>query len=78
MVRLKYRYGDEINPIINMNKAGSNLWRGICNAWEDFRKGMTWRIGNGRTINIWNDHWIPNVGGPHAVCDGAIGVIEGT
>ncbi|EEF29909.1 conserved hypothetical protein [Ricinus communis] len=24
-------------------------------------KGVCWRVGNGRDINIWNDNWIPTL-----------------
>lgn len=32
----KYGCGNDTLPNINLTKAGSNLWKGICNAWEDF------------------------------------------
>lgn len=63
VVRTKYGCGDGILPNIRSSKTGSNLWRGICNAYDDFQKGLICKIGNGRSINIWNDYWIPNIGG---------------
>ena len=44
-------------------KLGSNLsyaWRSIYNRLEVIRKGTRWRVGNGKTIHIWEDKWLPN------------------
>lgn len=28
---------------------------------QTFKKGHIWRVGNGRSINIWKDHWVPGM-----------------
>ncbi|KAK5794999.1 hypothetical protein PVK06_036253 [Gossypium arboreum] len=30
--------------------------------WDLIDKGILWRIGNGASINIWNDPWLPRAG----------------
>uniref|UniRef100_A0A2N9FBI7 Reverse transcriptase domain-containing protein n=1 Tax=Fagus sylvatica TaxID=28930 RepID=A0A2N9FBI7_FAGSY len=45
-------------------KVGSNpsfLWRSFLAAREVLRDGMTWKVGNGRSIDIWLDKWTPEV-----------------
>jgi len=37
----------------------SFIWRSICNAKELLSHGLLWRVGNGLSINIWTDRWIP-------------------
>jgi hypothetical protein len=34
----------------------SYTWHSIP---ELIKKGMIWRVGNGRSVHIWNDPWIP-------------------
>ncbi|KAA3462946.1 non-ltr retroelement reverse transcriptase [Gossypium australe] len=36
----------------------SFTWRSICNARDLIADGLIWRIGNGRSVNIWNDPWV--------------------
>ncbi|KAA3475778.1 Ribonuclease H-like superfamily protein [Gossypium australe] len=40
----------------------SFTWRSICGAHELITDGLLWRIGNGRSVNIWNDPWLPGPG----------------
>ncbi|KAA3468379.1 reverse transcriptase [Gossypium australe] len=40
----------------------SFTWRSICNARDLIEDGLIWRIGNGRSVNIWNDPWLPGPG----------------
>jgi ribonuclease HI len=37
----------------------SFIWRSIHNACHLVREGLIWRVGNGDTIRIWQDKWIP-------------------
>lgn len=48
--------------MVKKKKAGSNFWKGIRESWDIFRKNVSWRVGNGKMINFWNDSWVPNIG----------------
>jgi hypothetical protein len=37
----------------------SFAWRNIWDAKKLLQAGLLWRVGNGQTINIWGDCWIP-------------------
>lgn len=37
----------------------SYAWRSILKGIDLLNKGIIWRVGNGRRINIWTDPWIP-------------------
>ncbi len=39
----------------------SYAWRSIWNAWEVIIQGSRWRVGNGISINIWDDQWLPTL-----------------
>ena len=38
----------------------SYAWRSIWNALEIVRQGSRWRVGDGISINIWEDRWLPS------------------
>ena len=37
----------------------SYLWRSICDSIVVLKAGLRWRVGNGETIKIWRDKWLP-------------------
>ncbi|KAG7963456.1 hypothetical protein I3843_09G118400 [Carya illinoinensis] len=37
----------------------SYVWRGIWDTKNSLLKGCRWRVGNGLSINIWSDYWLP-------------------
>ena len=37
----------------------SSTWQGIAYGLELLKKGLIWRVGNGQSIRIWRDSWIP-------------------
>ena len=41
---------------------GSYAWRSILKARGLIQRGMLWRVGDGRNINIYADRWLPNEG----------------
>jgi hypothetical protein len=43
-------------------KVGSSpsfVWRSILKARETLRRGLKWKIGDGKMINNWRDKWLP-------------------
>jgi hypothetical protein len=38
----------------------SYTWRNILKEVDLIKKGIIWRIGNGESVNIWMDPWIPH------------------
>jgi ribonuclease HI len=62
IVRAKYKCGLDLMPRIQVSKPGSNLWRGLCKNWDKVSQNLIWRVGKGRDINFWRDHWVPNAG----------------
>ena len=41
-------------------KHASVTWRAIIHGRKALNSGLIKRIGNGTTVNIWTDKWIPN------------------
>lgn len=37
----------------------SYVWRSIMAAQDIVRRGLRWQVGNGKSIHIWQDSWIP-------------------
>lgn len=37
----------------------SPTWKAVEHGLELLKKGLIWRIGDGRKVRIWKDHWIP-------------------
>lgn len=44
----------------NLGSHASFAWRSIWKAKELLQEGMVWRVGDGTSINIWGDRWIPS------------------
>jgi ribonuclease HI len=42
-----------------LGKRPSYAWRSIFSARNLLQRGLIWRVGNGSSINIWRDRWIP-------------------
>jgi hypothetical protein len=37
----------------------SFVWRSLFNSRDLLLKGLIWRVGNGQSIRIWEDKWLP-------------------
>jgi hypothetical protein len=37
----------------------SSSWQAITYGLELLKKGLVWRVGNGRSIRVWRNNWIP-------------------
>jgi hypothetical protein len=53
-----YPDGDLINSVLK--KGSSYTWQSIMSGLKTFKRGCIWRPGNGETIDIWADHWVPS------------------
>ncbi|GJU81545.1 reverse transcriptase domain-containing protein [Tanacetum coccineum] len=39
----------------------SFVWRSICSAIRLINQGFAWNIGNGQSVDIWNDKWLSGI-----------------
>ena len=53
-----YPYGELLDMVFATN--ASPVWRGIEHGLELLKKGLVWRGGNGESIRIWRDKWLPH------------------
>ena len=44
---------------VTESQAGSYAWRSILKGREVLKEGMHWRVGDGSSIQIWSDPWLP-------------------
>ena len=43
-------------------KLGTNpsfIWRSLLKGQDTLVKGIKWKVGDGRSINVWRDKWLP-------------------
>lgn len=62
VIKAKYKCGSSLVPCVQKKRAGSNFWRGICHTWDKLQENVCWQVGNGSTVNIWNDRWLVGCG----------------
>ena len=58
VIKSKY-YRNENFLQSHLGKNPSLIWRGIWEAKTMLQQGFRWRVGNGKSIKIWKDRWIP-------------------
>ena len=39
-------------------KKGSHVWKSIGVGWEFYKHSIAWNVGNGESINLWDDKWV--------------------
>jgi hypothetical protein len=58
---LKAKYFPNGNILKAGAKSGASFtWQSIVAGIQSFKRGYIWRIGNGESINIWRDPWVPS------------------
>nr|KYP33787.1 LINE-1 reverse transcriptase isogeny [Cajanus cajan] len=60
VIRAKYSCGEEAIPVVIKRNVPSNLWRGICDAWDAVTPFIAWNIGDGKKTKFWKDRWLPS------------------
>jgi hypothetical protein len=58
ILKAKYYPSGELTDT-SFIKNASPGWQGVMHGLELLKKGIVWRVGNGRKIRIWRDNWIP-------------------
>jgi hypothetical protein len=43
-------------------KGASFTWRSILHERDLLKEGLVWRIGDGKSVKVWEDNWIPRSG----------------
>jgi hypothetical protein len=43
----------------HLGRKPSYAWRSVWNAKPLLREGLVWRVGDGQSIHIWGDKWLP-------------------
>ena len=41
------------------SRSGSYAWRSILQGRDVLLRGSRWQIGNGKSVKIWQHHWLP-------------------
>lgn len=58
---LRHKYFLNSNPLhVVQSESVSWIWKGICRGLELVRKHCCWEVGDGNSIEIWKDYWLPN------------------
>lgn len=52
-----YPNGELIVTVLSGNPFST--WTTIAHSLELLKKGLIWRVGNGKKIRVWRDSWIP-------------------
>ncbi|KAI5338230.1 hypothetical protein L3X38_017501 [Prunus dulcis] len=58
---LKARYFKNCSILeAQIGHSPSYIWQSLCKAHVLIEQGSRWRIGNGHSVRIWGDRWLPN------------------
>ena len=49
------------------SRMGSYAWRSILIGRDVIQRGARWRVGDGKKIRIWQDHWLPRKHSPQVL-----------
>jgi hypothetical protein len=59
VIRGKYFHDKDLLSAPNKRK-NSHIWKAILHGREALKKGLIKRVGDGSSINVWEDPWIPS------------------
>lgn len=66
---LKGKYFKKTGVLHSKKKSSASwIWKCILQGIEHIKKYSVWEVGNGFSINIWNDKWVPNREQPLVNC----------
>ena len=51
----------------NASNNASNAWKSILKGRDVIKRGASWRIGTGTSVNIWGDNWLPTKNNPRVI-----------
>lgn len=58
----KYGEGDrQWAPSEVRTSYGFGVWKGIRKGWDQFRRYISFDIGNGETVRFWDDKWCGDI-----------------
>jgi hypothetical protein len=58
VLKAKYYPNGNLEDTVFSGNA-SSTWQAISHGLDLLKKGLIWRVGNGQSIRIWRDPWIP-------------------
>ena len=58
VLKARYYLDGKLEDTVFAGNASSS-WQTISYGLELLKKGLIWRVGNGRNIRVWRDNWIP-------------------
>jgi hypothetical protein len=58
VLKAKYYPNGRLEDTVFSGNA-SSTWQAITHGLDLLKKGLIWRVGNGQSIRIWRDAWIP-------------------
>ncbi|XP_050258923.1 uncharacterized protein LOC126703913 [Quercus robur] len=72
----KAKYFPKSSVLEATTSSGSYAWQSIMKARKVISKGMRWRIGDGKSINLYCDNWLPG-GGSSKIISPQVPKLEG-
>ena len=46
------------------SRSGSHVWTSILHSRDVLKRECIWRIGDGKSMGIWQDFWLPRQSNP--------------
>ncbi|KAJ7974647.1 Ribonuclease H protein [Quillaja saponaria] len=60
VMKAKYIKGGDLFQSQVAKPLDSPFWKAICKIWTDILFGMRWIMGDGKTVSLWVDDWVPH------------------